>query len=106
MTLELIKTTDILETLGKQKKNQFLIGFAAETGDVENYAREKLARKNCDLLVANDVSTPGAGFGVDTNIVSIFDRNGLVISLPQLSKDEVARQILTLAAQRVTGAVL
>ncbi|MDQ0193166.1 bifunctional phosphopantothenoylcysteine decarboxylase/phosphopantothenate--cysteine ligase CoaBC [Paenibacillus wynnii] len=106
MTLELIKTTDILETLGKHKGNQFLIGFAAETGNLESYARDKLVRKNCDLIVANDVSVAGAGFGVDTNIVSIFDRDGLVISLPQLSKDEVARQLLALAAERISGATI
>lgn len=106
MTLELTKTTDILETLGKRKKNQFLIGFAAETGNVEGYAKEKLARKNCDLIVANDVSVDGAGFGVDTNIVSIYDRDGLVVSLPQLSKDEVAQHLLTLTATRISGVSL
>ncbi|KGE16714.1 bifunctional phosphopantothenoylcysteine decarboxylase/phosphopantothenate--cysteine ligase CoaBC [Paenibacillus wynnii] len=106
ITLELIKTTDILETLGKHKRNQFLIGFAAETGNLESYAKDKLARKNCDLIVANDVSVAGAGFGVDTNIVSIFDRDGLVVSLPQLSKDEVAQHLLTLAAERISGVSL
>ncbi|MCL6603552.1 MAG: bifunctional phosphopantothenoylcysteine decarboxylase/phosphopantothenate--cysteine ligase CoaBC [Paenibacillus sp.] len=106
MTLELTKTTDILETLGKRKKNQFLIGFAAETGNVEGYAKEKLARKNCDLIVANDVSVAGAGFGVDTNIVSIYDRDGLVVSLPQLSKDEVAQHLLALTATRISGVSL
>ncbi|WP_379133487.1 bifunctional phosphopantothenoylcysteine decarboxylase/phosphopantothenate--cysteine ligase CoaBC [Paenibacillus sp. sgz500958] len=103
MSLELVKTTDILETLGKSKTSQFLIGFAAETDNAEAFARDKLVRKNCDLIVANDVSMPGAGFGVDTNIVSIYDRDGLVLSLPQLSKDEVAEQILTLAAGRLAG---
>jgi len=106
MTLELVKTTDILETLGQSKKNQFLIGFAAETGNAEGYAREKLARKNCDLIVANDVSVPGAGFGLDTNIVSVYDRDGLVLSLPQLSKDEVARQLLSLTVDRISGVAL
>lgn len=104
MTLELVKTTDILETLGKQKDKQFLIGFAAETGNAEVYAKEKLSRKNCDLIVANDVAVPGAGFGTDTNIVSIYDRDGLVLELPLLSKDEVAKRILTLAAERTAGA--
>lgn len=104
MTLELVKTTDILETLGKQKDKQLLIGFAAETGNAEVYAKEKLSRKNCDLIVANDVAVPGAGFGTDTNIVSIYDRDGLVLELPLLSKDEVAKRILTLAAERTAGA--
>jgi len=106
MTLELVKTTDILETMGKRKSGQFLVGFAAETGNVEEYAKDKLVRKNCDLIVANDVSREGAGFGVDTNIVSIYDRDGLVLSLPQLSKDEVARQLLTLTAKRISGVTL
>ncbi|OBZ14533.1 phosphopantothenoylcysteine decarboxylase [Bacillus sp. FJAT-27264] len=106
MTLELVKTTDILETLGMKKDKQFLIGFAAETGNAEMYAKDKLVRKNCDLIVANDVAVPGAGFGTDTNIVSIYDRNGLVKELPLLSKDEVAKQLLILAAERTSGASL
>ncbi|WP_239711705.1 bifunctional phosphopantothenoylcysteine decarboxylase/phosphopantothenate--cysteine ligase CoaBC [Paenibacillus sp. 19GGS1-52] len=106
MTLELIKTTDILETLGKTKQKQFLIGFAAETGNAEVYARDKLVRKNCDLIVANDVAIAGAGFGTDTNIVSIYDVNGLVLDLPLQSKDEVARRLLTLAAECISGVTL
>lgn len=106
LTLELIKTTDILETLGKNKDKQFLIGFAAETGNTEFYAKDKLVRKNCDLIVANNVAAAGAGFGSDTNIVSIYDVDGLVLELPQLSKDEVARRLLTLVAERITGASL
>ncbi|BCG58977.1 bifunctional phosphopantothenoylcysteine decarboxylase/phosphopantothenate--cysteine ligase CoaBC [Paenibacillus sp. URB8-2] len=101
MTLELVKTVDILETLGHRKNHQLLIGFAAETGNAEMYAKDKLARKNLDLIVANDVGVPGAGFGVDTNIVSIYDRKGLVEELPLLSKDEVARRLLAVAADRL-----
>ncbi|MBP1904496.1 phosphopantothenoylcysteine decarboxylase/phosphopantothenate--cysteine ligase [Paenibacillus turicensis] len=104
MTLELVKNIDILETLGSQKTSQFLIGFAAETNDLEHYAMDKLRRKNCDLLIANDVSVSGAGFGTDTNIVHIYDAQGLVTALPLLSKDEVAMQILELTAQRLGGA--
>jgi phosphopantothenoylcysteine decarboxylase/phosphopantothenate--cysteine ligase len=104
MTLELVKNIDILETLGSQKTSQFLIGFAAETNDLEHYAMDKLKRKNCDLLIANDVSVSGAGFGTDTNIVHIYDAQGLVETLPLLSKDEVAMQILELTAQRIGGA--
>ncbi|MNT57585.1 Coenzyme A biosynthesis bifunctional protein CoaBC [compost metagenome] len=106
MTLELVKTTDILETLGKMKDGQFLIGFAAETGNAEFYAKDKLVRKNLDLIVANDVSTEGAGFGTDTNIVSIYDAEGLVLELPLSSKDEVARRLLTLTAERMSGVAL
>lgn len=103
MTLELVKTTDILENLGRRKTTQFLIGFAAETESVEQYAREKLKRKNCDLLVANDVTAAGAGFGTDTNLVQIYDAEGLVEQLPLMSKEEVGRRLLTLAAGRLSG---
>lgn len=103
MTLDLVKTVDILEQLGQLKTSQFLIGFAAETNDVEAYSREKLIRKNCDLMVANDVTTEGAGFRSDTNIVQIIDRDGLVEQLPMLSKEEVAHRLLTIMAERLSG---
>ncbi|MNP76843.1 bifunctional phosphopantothenoylcysteine decarboxylase/phosphopantothenate synthase [compost metagenome] len=67
---------------------------------------DKLHRKNCDLLVANDVTKAGAGFGIDTNVVSIYDGDGLVESLPLQSKDEVGLRIMELAAQRLSGAKL
>ncbi|MGG4219659.1 bifunctional phosphopantothenoylcysteine decarboxylase/phosphopantothenate--cysteine ligase CoaBC [Paenibacillus jamilae] len=102
-TLELVKNVDILESLGRSKKHQFLIGFAAETGDLETYAIDKLERKNCDLLAANDVTVDGAGFGVDTNAVQIYDRSGMVEHIPVQSKEEVARKLLTLAAERMGG---
>ncbi|MEK4364981.1 bifunctional phosphopantothenoylcysteine decarboxylase/phosphopantothenate--cysteine ligase CoaBC [Paenibacillus sp. FSL M8-0212] len=103
LSLELVKNIDILETLGKQKTHQFLIGFAAETQSVEMYAREKLERKNCDLIVANDVTRTGAGFGTDTNAVHIYDREGLVEELPVLAKDDVAHRLLRIAAERIAG---
>ncbi|MBT2765685.1 bifunctional phosphopantothenoylcysteine decarboxylase/phosphopantothenate--cysteine ligase CoaBC [Paenibacillus sp. ISL-20] len=103
MTLDLVKTKDILESLGRQKTTQFLIGFAAETDTVEQFAREKLKRKNCDLIVANDVTQEGAGFRTDTNSVHIFDAEGLVLQLPVMSKEEVAQRLLTLAADRLSG---
>ncbi|MNP49106.1 Coenzyme A biosynthesis bifunctional protein CoaBC [compost metagenome] len=103
LSLELVKNIDILETLGKQKTHQFLIGFAAETQSVEMYAREKLERKNCDLIVANDVTRTGAGFGTDTNAVHIYDREGLVEELPVMAKDEVAHRLLQIAAERIAG---
>ncbi|WP_136606393.1 bifunctional phosphopantothenoylcysteine decarboxylase/phosphopantothenate--cysteine ligase CoaBC [Paenibacillus dokdonensis] len=104
MTLELIKTVDILEQLGKSKTNQFLIGFAAETHNVEVYAKDKLVRKNCDLIVANDVTAEGAGFRSDTNVVQVYDADGLVEQMPVMSKDEIARRLLTIAAARMNGA--
>ncbi|ETT29443.1 phosphopantothenoylcysteine decarboxylase/phosphopantothenate/cysteine ligase [Paenibacillus sp. FSL R5-192] len=103
LSLELIKNIDILETLGKQKTHQFLIGFAAETQSVEMYAREKLERKNCDLIVANDVTRMGAGFGTDTNAVHIYGREGLVEELPVMAKDDVAHRLLQIAAERIAG---
>lgn len=103
LMLELVKTVDILEQLGKQKTNQFLIGFAAETNDLDKYAQDKLHRKNCDLLVANDVTVEGAGFGTDTNKVHVYDAEGLVTDLPLMSKEEVALRIMELAAERLTG---
>ncbi|WP_419889416.1 bifunctional phosphopantothenoylcysteine decarboxylase/phosphopantothenate--cysteine ligase CoaBC [Paenibacillus xylanexedens] len=103
LSLELVKNIDILETLGKQKTHQFLIGFAAETQSVEMYAREKLERKNCDLIVANDVTRTGAGFGTDTNAVHIYDREGLVEELPVMAKDDVAHRLLQIAAERIAG---
>ncbi|WP_150268552.1 bifunctional phosphopantothenoylcysteine decarboxylase/phosphopantothenate--cysteine ligase CoaBC [Paenibacillus tepidiphilus] len=106
LTLELVKTTDILDTLGKIKEKQFVIGFAAETGNAELYAKDKLVRKNLDLIVANDVGQEGAGFGTETNIVSIYSSEGLVLDLPLSSKDEVARRILQLAAERMAGAAV
>ncbi|MCM2999532.1 bifunctional phosphopantothenoylcysteine decarboxylase/phosphopantothenate--cysteine ligase CoaBC [Paenibacillus cellulositrophicus] len=105
MTLELVKTVDILEELGKTKTKQFLIGFAAETNDVEKYAQDKLKRKNADLIVANDITAEGAGFRSDTNIVQVYDADGLVEQMPVMTKDEVARRLLTIAAARMNGAL-
>ncbi len=93
-TIELERTKDILYELGKRKKNQVLVGFAAETENLEEYARKKLAKKNADLIVANNVKTTGAGFGTDTNIVTFFKRSGDKQELPLLSKNDVAKKII------------
>ncbi|MFD1138467.1 bifunctional phosphopantothenoylcysteine decarboxylase/phosphopantothenate--cysteine ligase CoaBC [Paenibacillus urinalis] len=103
LTLELVKTVDILEALGRAKTHQFLIGFAAETNDLELHAASKLERKNADLIVANDVTQEGVGFGTDTNAVKIFDKQGLVKEIPVTAKEEVARQVLLIAASRMDG---
>jgi phosphopantothenoylcysteine decarboxylase / phosphopantothenate---cysteine ligase len=92
--LEMEKNPDILKELGEKKKNQILVGFAAETSELMENAEVKLKEKNLDLIVANDVTEPGAGFGVDTNVVKILDLQGKVKKLPLLSKDEVAAIIL------------
>ncbi|MEF3305757.1 bifunctional phosphopantothenoylcysteine decarboxylase/phosphopantothenate--cysteine ligase CoaBC [Paenibacillus sp. GYB003] len=103
MTLELVKNPDILQTIGERKTKQFIVGFAAETDNGERYAMDKVKRKKCDLLVLNDVTVPGAGFGVDTNIVTVFDGSGLVASLPQMSKLAVAERLLALVAERLNA---
>ena len=94
LVIELEKTVDILAELGRRKENQFLVGFAAETNNVEENAREKLVKKNLDLIVVNDVTQEGAGFGVDTNIVTIFRKDGTKRALPKMTKTRVAREIL------------
>ncbi|MCC3379792.1 bifunctional phosphopantothenoylcysteine decarboxylase/phosphopantothenate--cysteine ligase CoaBC [Paenibacillus farraposensis] len=103
LTLELVKNVDILESLGHSKKHQFLVGFAAETENIETYAIDKLERKNCDLIAANDVTVEGAGFGADHNAVQIYDRSGMVERIPVQSKEEVARKLLAIAAGRMGG---
>ncbi len=94
MILELVKNPDILAELGSKKTHQFLVGFAAETHDVEAYAKDKLVRKNADLLVANDVSQANAGFDVDTNIITIFSKSGEKTAYPMSSKVVAANNIL------------
>ena len=92
--LEMEKNPDILKELGEKRRNHILVGFAAETSELMEHAEEKLKEKNLDLIVANDVTQEGAGFGVDTNIVKILDASGKVRKLPLMSKDEVADIIL------------
>jgi phosphopantothenoylcysteine decarboxylase/phosphopantothenate--cysteine ligase len=103
LVLELERTTDILKLLGETKTDQFLVGFAAETEHVEQYAMDKLKRKGCDLIVANDVSAAGAGFNGDTNIVQVFAEEGLIRSLPLMSKREVASRLMDLVYDRLTA---
>ena len=92
--LELEPTPDILAELGRDKANRVLIGFAAETEHVAENARAKLARKGADMIVANDVTQEGAGFDLDTNVVTLFLRDGREVALPKLSKLDVAHRIL------------
>ncbi|MNH92618.1 Coenzyme A biosynthesis bifunctional protein CoaBC [compost metagenome] len=102
LTLELVKNPDILQEIGAKKTGQFVVGFAAETNDIDEHAMDKVKRKNCDLLVANDVSQEGAGFGTDTNIVRVFDQSGLVEAMPILTKREVARRLLGIVLERLS----
>lgn len=101
MTLKLVKNKDILATLGRQKKQQFLIGFAAETHNIEEYAKRKLVKKNADMIVANDVSKPHAGFNKDTNEVTIFMTDGKTIELTVNSKQAIAEEILAVALTKM-----
>jgi phosphopantothenoylcysteine decarboxylase/phosphopantothenate--cysteine ligase len=92
--LELERNPDILAEAGKRKGQRVLVGFAAETENLLQNARGKLKEKNLDLIVANDVTLPGAGFNVDTNIVKILDRSGKVEELPLMTKEDLADRIL------------
>ncbi|MFP3868410.1 MAG: bifunctional phosphopantothenoylcysteine decarboxylase/phosphopantothenate--cysteine ligase CoaBC [Desulfobacteraceae bacterium] len=103
MILKLAHNPDILLELGKQKTRQILVGFAAETEDLQNHAWQKLKRKNLDLIVANDVNRPDSGFAVDTNEVTLIHRNGQVEPLPLLSKEEVADRVLDWVATAWPG---
>jgi len=94
LTLQLEPTPDILGQLGREKGSRILIGFAAETDRLAENARAKLARKGADMIVANDVTQEGAGFDGDTNIVTLFLRDGRDVALPKMSKLEVANRIL------------
>ena len=94
LTVALTKNPDILAELGKIKTGQFLVGFAAETQELVANATEKLRRKNLDMLVANDVTLPGAGFESETNIVKLLSKDGRVEELPQMSKQSLAGLLL------------
>jgi phosphopantothenoylcysteine decarboxylase/phosphopantothenate--cysteine ligase len=94
LTISLEPTTDILAEVARNKGQKIVVGFAAETDHVAENARKKLSAKNADLIVANDVTAEGAGFDHDTNIVTLFSRDGRDLALPKMSKSEVAQRIL------------
>ena len=89
-----MRTPDILKGLGEAKGGRVLVGFAAETDDLLANAAKKLEGKNLDLVVANDVTLPGAGFGGDTNAVVLLRRDGSRVEVKLASKREVAERIL------------
>ena len=93
-SLELERTTDILEEIGKKKGGRILVGFAAETESLVVHARKKLVEKNLDFIVVNDVTNPGSGFSSDTNQVKILFPSGEEKDLPMMPKEEVSRFIL------------
>jgi phosphopantothenoylcysteine decarboxylase/phosphopantothenate--cysteine ligase len=94
LTLELVPTRDILASLGKQDRQFLLVGFAAETNDVEENAQKKLREKNCDMIVANDVSRTDSGMESDENEVTIFFRGGEKEKISRDSKRNVARELV------------
>jgi len=99
IAIEFNRTPDILKELAAMKKNGliknlFTVGFAAETNNLEEYALTKLHDKNLDMICLNDVSRSGAGFGSDTNSITIFMKDGSRIELPMISKHEIAARLL------------
>lgn len=94
LVISLDRNKDIAYEIGKIKKDKILVGFAAETNDLIENAKGKVKKKNLDFIVANDLTKEGAGFGVDTNIVKIIDKNGDITEYPKMKKEEVANVIL------------
>jgi len=103
LTVTLERNPDIIEEIGKKKGNRILVGFAVETENLIKNARGKLVRKNMDIIVANDVTQEGAGFGCDTNIVKIIDRDGGQLDLPMMDKEQVADRILDRIAEVIVS---
>lgn len=97
--LEMERTTDILAHMGSIKSNQVVIGFAAETNDVEAYAEKKRVKKNADYIIANDVTQQGVGFGTDTNKVTVFSKSGKS-DFPFLPKQQLALELLQFVAEQ------
>lgn len=94
IVIEMERTKDILWTLGQKKKNQILVGFAAESERLDEYAQKKLVKKNLDLICANNIKAEGAGFDKDTNVMTLLHRDGERVELPLQSKHEAANRIL------------
>ena len=94
LTIRLEPNPDIIASVAAEKGSRLVVGFAAETDHVAENARKKLAAKNADLIVANDVTAEGAGFDLDTNVVTLLARDGRDLALPKMTKREVAERIL------------
>lgn len=101
LQLELAKTNDILATLGARKKNQFLVGFALETNNEKQHALYKLKKKNADMIVLNSLKDANAGFGFDTNKVSVFLAGGENVEMELASKKEIAGKIVDLLIKKM-----
>ncbi|GIU23329.1 bifunctional phosphopantothenoylcysteine decarboxylase/phosphopantothenate--cysteine ligase CoaBC [Shewanella sp. MBTL60-007] len=100
MQLALVRNPDILASVASHANRPFTVGFAAETNDVEQYARGKLTRKKLDMIAANDVSNSAIGFNSDANALSVFWSDGST-DLPAVDKDTLAKQLLTLIANKI-----
>ena len=100
-SLELVKTKDILASLGKIKKEQFLVGFALETNNELENAKSKLINKNLDLIVLNSLNDQGAGFAVDTNKVTIIDKQENILKFELKSKSEVAQDLINIILEQL-----
>jgi phosphopantothenoylcysteine decarboxylase/phosphopantothenate--cysteine ligase len=101
LQLELAKTNDILATLGTRKKQQFLVGFALETNNEKQHALDKLKKKNADMIVLNSLKDANAGFGFDTNKVSVFLAGGENVEMELASKKEIAGKIVDLLIKKM-----
>ena len=102
-TLDLERTTDILASLSAQRTTQLMVGFAAETSDLIAHAKNKLKAKGLDLIVANDVTIEGAGFGSDQNAATLIDRHGAILDLPLMPKRALADAILNRAQKLISA---
>lgn len=96
LSIRLTRNKDILYELGKIKKSQIIVGFAAETNDLIENAKAKIIKKNMDFIVANDVTMEKSGFGSETNTVKIINKNGDIFELPNMPKEDIAHEILNL----------
>ncbi len=101
LTLRMKRNMDILETVGTLSDKPFLVGFAAESTDVLKNANEKMVRKNCDMLCANDITAAGCGFAAETNRLHVFIRDGGEQEIPLASKNEVASGVLNIIRGRL-----
>jgi phosphopantothenoylcysteine decarboxylase/phosphopantothenate--cysteine ligase len=99
--LKLKKTPDILKTVGATKKDQLVVGFAAETQGLLANAQKKLIKKNADLIIANNVATPGIGFASDDNQVTLLERDQDPKQLPKMTKNELAAHLIKLIATKI-----
>jgi phosphopantothenoylcysteine decarboxylase/phosphopantothenate--cysteine ligase len=99
LILELVPTRDILSSLAGKERNYLVVGFAAETNELEENATKKLREKNCDMIVANDVSRSDSGMESDENEVTIFFRDGQSTKIPRTSKKNIARELIKIISR-------